>query len=799
MPLWAVNATWNQIDKILAEFDAKWVNLFSTGASADQALADWLRTIRSLPKSGVIADRVLTNDQKARRRIRHEPGERFKFWEYTRAITFSVYRALLPPDARDWLDKLLDASGLLRVTEPDDVTTALKDLSVLMKTHRANITTRWQFFVDLGTLQDYRPRPSAEAFNVSVREWLGVPKELMLNGSEEAFLEKYRLGVRKFLGCRTQTEVFDDYVTREEWVLDPMNWARQGSSDGPRLEINVNGKVEKAKKTKWASALKYTKEQLLDLILSPRPMRNRAAVKRELTKARAIVACDNSTYLKMGWLERLIRHVLKDHPNSTLWSDTKDLLAKRQNMYDLSMNATLLKVPLDQEEFDHTPSIRMQTVALEELKSVCLLYLGDARQKEEVAIGFDQVINSFNGATVRDLSGKIFSQLGGISSGMEMTALLDTIVNASELEMVRLIMMDRYSYDPVVTYYAQGDDDRLVTNNIYYTLKMLDLYSELGFKINPRKFFIATDADEYLRITTDEKGTTGYMARAIPSLCWRNPVNRDPPAGSLRLSELMANWATAIGRGACNFMGMMVVDMARSNKIKKDEVMRLLATPASLGGLGYLEPVGQMLRVEAPQFKNTWSLQGSPPILDTFPAETRSEILKSYASSIHASSGGVELVKQFTLKSVQLPKLVTGFSVRRERTTRFPTAPRSEKGVRPSVAQAYNRISATTYDESETWDEDTKAAFKYIKTHANRDVLDKWLSARLSFNVPVVPGIGNIQMSTLSAEVFRSAYDWFFNLTKMTGGVFRRLAYTVEVHLREAAHLLLLTSQQHRN
>lgn len=772
--------------------------MFSTGVSANQALKNWIRTTASLEKGGVPAERKLTKDQLVRRRLRHEPGDKFRFWEYTRAITFSVYRALLPPQARQWLDGVMEESEILNVTNSDEVTNALKDLSIVMKTHRNNVTVWWQYFVDLGTLQDYRPRPPPDEFNASIREWLGEPKVLSLNGSEELFNKKYRDGVRRFLSKRTQLDKFEDFVTREDWVLDPMNWARQGSSDGPRLVVNANGKDQKAKKTKWASALQYTKEQLLDLILVPRPMKNRAAVKRELTKARAIVACDNSTYLKMGWLERLIRHVLKDHPNSTLWSDTKDLLAKRQNMYDLSLNKSLLKVPLDQEEFDHTPSLRMQTIALEELRDVCLMYVTGS-ELDEVKDGFNQVIAAFSGATVRDLSGKLFSQLGGISSGMEMTALLDTIVNASELEMVRIIMLDRYSEDPVVDYYAQGDDDRLVTNNIYYTLKMLDLYSELGFKINPRKFFIANDADEYLRVTVDGNGTTGYMARSIPSLCWRNPVNREPPAGTLRLSELMSNWATAIGRGAYNFEAMMVNDMARSNKIRATQVRDLLRTPASLGGLGLYEPTGDMLRVEAPRFKNTWALKSTPPIVDTFPPQIREQVVTMYSSSVHLSSGGVELVDNFKLKPIDRPKLVTGFSVRLDRSNRFPTAPRAEKGTKPSIAQAYNQMAARTRTESPYWDAETKAAFQYIKTHANRDVLDKWLNARLSFNVPVVPKVGNIQMATLSADVFKSAYDWFFNLTKMTGSVFKRLAYTVEVHLREAASLLVATSQYHRN
>jgi hypothetical protein len=181
----------------------------------------------------------------------------------------------------------------------------------------------------------------------------------------------------------------------------------------------------------------------------------------------------------------------------------------------------------------------------------------------------------------------------GLLSGLRWTALMGTIYNYAILYVARQYLSKVLGVQPVIRkIVAQGDDDDIEVSGCKIAVGLIKAYEQMSVPINTKKFFVDTRRHEYLRKigVVDELGArvTGYPARAVNSLLWRNPVNSEPPKGKKRIEEQVKQWMVMSSRG-CVYARVrrhMLHDVSRANNISKRNISELLNTPRYRGGFG---------------------------------------------------------------------------------------------------------------------------------------------------------------------------------------------------------------------
>uniref|UniRef100_A0A2V0R9M6 RdRp n=1 Tax=viral metagenome TaxID=1070528 RepID=A0A2V0R9M6_9ZZZZ len=188
--------------------------------------------------------------------------------------------------------------------------------------------------------------------------------------------------------------------------------------------------------------------------------------------------------------------------------------------------------------------------------------------------------------------------LKGLLSGWRLTALFGTLLNAAEtLEALGAVANGTW-WNAVF----QGDDVRLVTEFVETSVKVAERMNAKGDDINLSKSFLSNTRDEFLRKVWRYNVISGYPARAINSLLWRNPIVREPVKGMLRFEDLSEGWSVLWGRleswGFLNkeaVLQLWVSDLVGANSLDTESVLALLHTPRSLGGLGAFPYTGGRL------------------------------------------------------------------------------------------------------------------------------------------------------------------------------------------------------------
>jgi len=131
----------------------------------------------------------------------------------------------------------------------------------------------------------------------------------------------------------------------------------------------------------------------------------------------------------------------------------------------------------------------------------------------------------------------------GILSGWRWTAMLDTIVNLIELSMAEEWVEENSLIKVnMVDFCAQGDDDWLKLKDKRSAVALWLAYESFGLFVNPGKFFLDTVRDEFLRRVMDKGIITGYPARSITSICFRNPLSEREAIGADLIRGNFTRW-----------------------------------------------------------------------------------------------------------------------------------------------------------------------------------------------------------------------------------------------------------------
>lgn len=549
----------------------------------------------------------LSNEEDNRRRYR--PSESFQnlftFLGPRWSRGFGLYWQVMPKEVREDFDSWF-YPALTNVECAEQLLYALKNVTEDAKVGGKRWADTWEWFINMETLGGYFWDVDPSMFEETTRQWVEgnvVHESPDANGvlSESQFLDDLEEGMAAFLEKAPSTAKATERFERDfsKWLRSTWHWGGTGSTTLKENVVGIyDGKdVVKAKKTKWIPALFSDLSKLEQDCLDKNKAYgiNKVIQKRETAKVRGVVNSDDLTYLRMSWISSWIDAAMQNHPDTALYMSSNQKNQLWEDMRLMAEKKVGWKVPLDQSHFDWQQNKAMLARAMKVIRSWMIKYdLG-----EQVLEVLDLIEEGLTGdksyVEVPQGKGKPNKKIfisKGIMSGWRWTAFLDTLFNAGEFFAV-VQALKRLNVEPnVMRSNFQGDDVRLVVQDVIDAFNILLMYSIMFFEVNPSKTWVDKGRDEFLRRVAQGGLIRGYPARAINSLLWRNPIKNEPPKGRERVSELASNWWVLFQRGCDEKLVMkaLVDDVFRANKelfLTKDRLQQYLFTPAALGGAGF--------------------------------------------------------------------------------------------------------------------------------------------------------------------------------------------------------------------
>jgi hypothetical protein len=373
--------------------------------------------------------------------------------------------------------------------------------------------------------------------------------------------------------------------------------------------------------------------------------------KRERGKIRWVVSSSMQLFIRMSYVFEWVETALEGHPDSPLYKNKEQTIAMWDELEQNVRVDHYVHVPLDQSHFDWQQSRRMIGLFFRAIENMIneqaathlradLLSVWRSVEVELIPKGATGVLVLPGDAF--GLPDTIFKIEKGVISGWRITSGVDTIMNAGELaaalalisrlgtiarsrssvaltrqmdmrclskwasvdddslrplldnltaEVAKLVGTNAKPFaEQEVRFFEQGDDVAATVLSYGMAAALAAAYKVMNFEVNEYKFFLSTLRDEFLRLSVTAGEVTGYLPRAVGSVLMRNPITRDPVAGIARLREQVSSYNTLLCRGAnpARLLHHMVADIGGGNGLSDTEVRRILGTPASQGGAGFI-------------------------------------------------------------------------------------------------------------------------------------------------------------------------------------------------------------------
>lgn len=728
----------------------------------------------------------LSEDTASRLRYVPELINLFSKLPYVNQVVWSAYWGILNAADRRLLWNQLSPTGIFKVHDGPQLMRLLKELAEISKKYGYLFSDRWEMFVDLHLLQDYLPSADISDFADDVKKWVTHEYKHTLQGSEERFYQEYAQGIDVFLS-RQIRPFTKPVLTPEQWISDPMRWAKPGSSDGKRLKVVLpDGRILKSRKSKWATACAITYEEALAMFYSNTKQTNGAIQKRELGKVRAVLMGDFNNYLRMSYVSYWMESVLMHHPNTSLWYSGEELVALWERMEHQTLNDSV-KCPIDESKNDHHISSRMIAVILERIEHFVDTYAPKG-MKFGLMSAMRLIRYSLDGGTVT-VGKQTIPVQNGLLSGWRWTAVMNTFSMGGKVEMYRKYIQAKVGYDPVVSYTVQGDDVQCVCPNYSSAIAMVAAYDETGFDVNPGKTFVDTKRDEYLRQVARPGLVTGYPARAIPSLVFRNPVTRELARGEERIKEMVTTWNTIAARLGYMPRRQMIKDIAQSNKLPHEVVENILGTPAAVGGVGLDLPVQRPTAISKGRVRQEWRPFKAPPLalhLGKKFGVDPSLLSKTWLESVDGPPQAKVEFEPFELKYVHWPKQKHALDTLNLRGYGRPLAPFANQDLPPSIADAYIKMATTAHGSdilkySLLWADPSLHPFvREMWRKCSRRTFIDWINGSLPFSVPVVECWGAPTVSLVYNSFASQTWLWATRFSKITYERIVDASYTAE-------------------
>jgi hypothetical protein len=678
----------------------------------------------------------LERDELSRLRYRLDPDSRYGP-RFGRGL--KLYRGLLPSNILPQFDALMKRMKPELFKSHSALAKALKEISTILKVRGEGIL--WRFTEGIDRLGGYINKPNEE-LDEELRHWFSKKEK------PEWFMKDFReashIVVRKMSQNR---EV--EYIAPIDYVRNIENWITSGSTS------EKVGTIDGIKIPKTKTMLGYfaKTKRIYSLLHNWAPARHKGLPKRELSKVRAIVSSDMSTYLKMDYVAHWIEEDCRG-------SDTSPMFMGRNQQEDMWFNLSKrlpeVTFPLDQGNFDQNISDEM------------IIQIYRAWQKYYVPKypflyeWFEKIIYAMKHGIVTLTDGTEIPWESGMPSGIRDTTRNDTTINYTQL-MACMLAMKRLGFHGFIKkILTMGDDDDIRVKDKQTADFILNYYNEAGFEANPAKMFISEtnsikkSRDDFLRINIFWDQCVGPPARGINAVFWADPSNRTLPRGLERVESTVSSWRLLASRG-CDLLKTkkhMKKDLQGMLDLGKKKIERLLKTPRSQGGLGMF-PSFNMQKIERLYFeveRTADFMIDAPEYLTRFWDRKK----RVWASAL--GDWGTPLTKTTAYTKTERNNMLTivNYSIGPEGLGLVPTWNRDVPTLNRElyIRDLIKKEKETGIDHIKQFIL-RKSEYDIIKKRARRSVFLDWLFGNIDYKHGVIWGVGHDTVDMANRNIAR--------------------------------------------
>lgn len=475
----------------------------------------------------------------------------------------------------------------------------------------------YTYLMGLDTLWGWVPFRDDEEILKKLKAWVNNNNRPNFNGSEEDFYIRFRANIRRVLRWRTEKKKMT--VSASDFCANIASTGTPGSAfdpHGPKIQVDVDGRRVDGINNKFAKSAALSAEQKLERLFRLERQKANASVKVEFfPKVRLIISADYNITMRMRFIDEWLTPWLRGLDISTLFM-RKDQLLK---MWRDFLSKKGVNVPVDQKEFDHHTTKRMVRVCLEEIRAL----IDDmAEDNEELLRVMDAIIYSLDGGKVyyRDHNNHIheFDYESGVLSGWQWTALLDSLCNAGEL-LTAIDLCTSYGIRiNILQLNVQGDDVALKTESYLMGFALLTAMRSMSFIIHPKKSFISTHHNEYLRRYAMGDMVNGYPARMVNNILWLYPGDKFVKDPLTRLNSMRDVWVKFYERlqGGKEFILSSLKQDVVGAKIPWELWHPYLQTARSFGGGGVIDRKTDVLIAPSGESRSHFVIHNDPGYID---------------------------------------------------------------------------------------------------------------------------------------------------------------------------------------
>jgi hypothetical protein len=790
------------------------------------ALEAWKELVKKVRHAGAVNatdtnipdyDVELSPEEQARRRYHKALGvsEVWKHFGPRWGVAFTLYSDLLGPVRGKWFRNLLlkglDIGNIKKAGILFDV---LKELGTVVKKHASLLPIDWvkeddwMVLVNLETFGSYVPLTSIDDYRQEVIDWVTGDKgkrSLSHDGrvwSEKTYIYFFKEHLRRFLTVLPgEGNANKLALTLDQWASNPGNWGNSGATSSKRKLFYVarDGKTRVVGKNKWRTALAMSPKEVVKIVEGDIPVLsvNKAQLKRETGKGRVVVSGNVETYLTQKYFYHWMEKALKYNLNSTLWYNSTMLFDMNNRMSE-DCDGKSIHGPVDVQKFDADLSFPEYAAVVEVTMEVMKTRVPQQGVIRDIAKAYQTLVKIMNSRVVK-LSEEEIRVANGLLSGEYLTAFIGSSTSvARSMEANRLLRLLSGS-NGLISKISQGDDTEYQAKYIGEMLIVVRVVEMMRIPINLSKFFIDSVRTEYLRQVPRKGVVSGYPARGLTSVLWRNPVNRDPQAGILRMREQLSQWNILLGRGMDEERVLYHAkqDMARANGITVEEVDRLLHTPASLGGLGFLptEDEDRLLGF------TTGNKRVQQTLIDRGLGGIGEELGQWKGLGREISR---ERAVRFCSDFLELPEAKIEVKRGELEQVKWISPLNWKPNVGPNVAleaymdatlpRTFGRLALELAIEEKDWDwisdvwlaVELRLISKSIQTRGGRGLWIDWLLGKLPWATPIVPGHSELSTSVWYNRYAGYLWSQVIGRWKFGRDLVKRAALTAEIYTYKA-------------
>lgn len=416
----------------------------------------------------------------------------------------------------------------------------------LMKMGGTKISKYWRYLTYWELGYGYQGYKKMVDMIPDSESWLRTPVKLGGPLGEQEYLRLLGIEVRKLM--KEEWHLPKHYPDISTW-LERGAWMRGHSGSGPASEVKIDGKVKRTRRMKGVEASIYDDTSIGMMLFVPVKETFDIIQKSEGGKIRPVAKTGNRINRMMDYLSELWETGMYGSRISTLFAGSVGNEEIDLELLELTRDKSWYKVPLDQGSFDWHQSVASIRTVLENVWDIILESCG---WDEEVVRVWEALHESLFvlGAKVRVGKEKTFDWTNGLPSGWRWTAILDTFLNVCSFRVISKIASERINTQIITKgFHAQGDDVIFGVRTVKEAAVLIDTYKKIGYEVHALKTYISKERGEFLRRSYEDVGITGYIARTMLSIRYRNPILQLPVNKVERIYSRLVLWHLCMLRG----------------------------------------------------------------------------------------------------------------------------------------------------------------------------------------------------------------------------------------------------------